>query len=211
MWTGKKRQRFSNKQGITLSELVVASVIITVIMVGVVSVDYASRRIQKTAFLESQTSMKASAAMLMLTKNALSAVGDSSNYGIVYDDLGTDTGICFRHDTDLNPGDYSGDTWICFAHGTSNDLKYCDGLAAPSILCGGSGLPDDTDILELAGPGFFQIHKDEEGRLESIDFTLETVAYQGEAEDIYENPKTVITSSVSPVGAVYAQQILVGP
>jgi len=204
MWTGKIKQIRFSQSALTLSELVVSSVIITVIMVGAVSVDFASRRIQKTAFQESQVSMRSSAAMIELMRAASNAIGDPFDPGIYYDETGYRCAICFRYDADSQPGDYSGDLWNCFLAGSNNDLWSCPDQPAYDTHCPDTG---DKIILELdpdLKSEFFQVIKDGDDKVESIEFTLISRHDQTQESDMFDNPAIETRSSVSPSSALDA-------
>ncbi|NTV28883.1 MAG: hypothetical protein HGA80_02260 [Candidatus Omnitrophica bacterium] len=106
-------------RGITLSELLIATLIVSIMVVGIGSTNFAVHRMDK----DSHRSAALSIQMLSLAENfrkaAESATGDRNDPGVLINNTGTVANyICFRQDVQPpgvpTPADYSDDTWQCF-------------------------------------------------------------------------------------------------
>jgi len=91
--------------GMTLTELLVSTALIGIVMLGVVSVEYASKRSQENMSRKSIVTTRTSAMLLHIVKNAALAVGDVIDVGIR---IRTTGGInsryaCFRQDIPQTP------------------------------------------------------------------------------------------------------------
>ncbi len=106
-----------NESAVTLLELILSSILVGVVILGVVSIDFAIRRNQQTTSRSSILAMQTSAVMLRITKEASLAIGYESNPGIA---VNADPSIklCIRKEdnTPSTPGDYTDDTWFCFQY-----------------------------------------------------------------------------------------------
>ena len=134
----------------TLTELIVASVIIGIVMVGIVSIDFALRRSHLGTSRNSLLSMQTSHMLLEISKDAQLATGDQTNPGIdIQPPLGPPPyTLCIRRENPaappLTPADYSDDQWVCYSHDTvTNRLYKCIDPNNPVVCTGG---PGDTDL-----------------------------------------------------------------
>lgn len=129
-------------KSITLTELIISTAMIGIVMLGMASVDYAIRQAQITTSKKAQLAMRVGAMLITVAKNAALATGVSSDTGIRINPaspIGTpenNSYACFRQDvndtaitdipnSDVNcsnstlksrntPGDFTDDCWICF-------------------------------------------------------------------------------------------------
>jgi hypothetical protein len=181
-----------NKQAITLIELLVATISVSIIMLGVVSIDQALRQSHKSTSRNSLVSMRTSAMMLNITKVAQGATGDKSSQGI---DLSLANTLCVRNEVAVSPtpGDYTDDRWICYTK-SSFDLLMCTGLVSPQVCAG-------TSIGQLVNITFTWV--DQPGSTGSGDFYLEvtiTNRYDPAAtKDTFDNPEIILTTRISPL------------
>ncbi|MCD4779384.1 MAG: prepilin-type N-terminal cleavage/methylation domain-containing protein [Candidatus Omnitrophica bacterium] len=191
-----------NKKGLTLTELIVATVMIAIVMVGVAAFTFAVKSIQGTSRKASITSMRLAAVMSKLRKDAMLAVGDINNLGIVSNNTGDDRGLCFRHDADNDPATYTGDQWVCYVtYGTGDTgLRVCEGLASADTDCGQAGPPNDKQLIELTSKNYFSISLDGQGRLAELQITLTARDDSSAVADPLENPEYTLTTKVFPVG-----------
>ena len=212
-FTGSRPWFFrNNKNGITLTELLVASILIGIVMIGVVSFSVSIQQLQNSANRSTLLSMRTMTAMNRLTRDAYLAVGDETDRGIFIRDINPFKSICFRHDTN-DPSSYGDDTYHCYLFETNNNNRrfsacpvkpdltnvppnnaaQCDGVVARNIL-----LTMDPTF----GDVFFQIHEDATNRLESIEFTLQSIFDPDPALTAHPitNPTYSITTRVSPPG-----------
>ena len=191
------------KNAMTLTELLVASILISLIMIGAVSVDYAVRRSRKTISSSTRIATQLSAAMKQITGDAGLAVGDIVSPGIVFDDTLDDINICFRIDTPETPADYSDDTWTCYSQGdsgsghTEQQIYRCTGLGAAlgaNQFCS-SAAGGETFVLETMAIGFFDIPT-----MPDTKITLKRCANNAVAEHPINNPCYELESQISPPG-----------
>ena len=120
----------------TFTELFVATVLMGIVLIGIVSVDFAIRRMQKSVSRETLVTMRTSATILDMAKNAAAMTGDQSNLGFNSNPSLNPDRFCFREDVNssgvLNntPGNYGDDRWICYWQVTTNIYK-CN-MGSPS-------------------------------------------------------------------------------
>lgn len=112
-----------HKNGLTLTELLIASIIIGIVMLGVVSFSYTVTKMEGNTGKATQVKVRAATYMLQIKQDLTVATGDPSNPGIyVHTQFdGTNphaSSVCVRHDID-NPISYADDQWICYHHGSS--------------------------------------------------------------------------------------------
>jgi len=131
-----------NISGLTLAELLITSVIIGIIMLGVVSVDFAIRSNELQQSRTAIVTLKTSTMLKEIELNAMQAVGDFATRCVQLGNITTDATnyICVYRD-DTTPADYSDDYWKCFTrHGTN--LHACT-----RTLASGKGACATTDRI----------------------------------------------------------------
>lgn len=200
------RKRTTERTAMTLTELVIAAILIGFLLIGIVSIDYAIRNAKITASKEGLLVLSLQAAMVDITHAAMSISGEPpTDIGIVK--VGAPNtnlnGVCFRHDTDLTPGSYDNDEWTCYTHGHSLDLYKCTGLKKPlthqHCVTKRSKATYFGQILELENSDFYDLVYDADNRLEYIEFTFTSVTDRAEPRnDPIRNPEHTIKTRVSP-------------
>jgi len=114
--------------GLTLVELVVATALVGIVMVGTVSVDYAIRSMRKTTANSASVAIQTSATMTYIANDVAQATGDASDVGIldctqdndetIYPlcDLRDNPTFCIRQDQNGPDAfaDYTDDLWVCY-------------------------------------------------------------------------------------------------
>jgi len=189
-------------QGMTLTELLIASILVGIIMAGAVSVDFAIRRGRKNMADGAKIAMELNAAMLQMTRDAMAATGDASSPGIVSDDTGAIFNICFRYDANMTPNSYADDEWICYSQDTTQKIiRRCIQTAASGPLGGESACPAGSERItqmrsDYASPFFAVIQTG--GEIDRIHFSLSTCADPSQAENPITNPCQSVTSSINP-------------
>lgn len=131
-----KRNPLITNHGMTLTELIVSGILISIMMVTVVSFNFAMKNLQKSTGDATLLEIEATAIITRFTTDASMAIGDSTDPGIIVS-TGADW-IGFRIDLDNTPGDYTDDSWRIYEKGTVMDpyiLSYCTDL--PASLPGG--------------------------------------------------------------------------
>ena len=108
--------------GLTLTELVIASLLVGIVSLGIFSVDYALRGSRNAASDDALLAMRTWAAMEHITKNAKLAVGNVNSVGVAA--VQGSNYLCFRQDVVSTPSDFSDDIWRCYS-GISNNIHTC--------------------------------------------------------------------------------------
>lgn len=99
-----------NKRGVTLTELIIAAVLVTVVMAGVYSTDIGLRRINKQLTDEATAAIELVPMMNHIMNNALKIEGSPSDYGMCIDgqatvpicNAGAPYTFCFRATSEGN-------------------------------------------------------------------------------------------------------------
>ncbi len=109
-----------SSDGLTLSELIITTFIVSIMIVGIMSTDFAIRRMDRDSHRDTALSMQMLALAENFRQSALSANGDKNDPGILIDNSSTNANyICFRHDIKPpgtpTPNDYTDDNFECFS------------------------------------------------------------------------------------------------
>lgn len=190
------------KNGLTFTELLVASILIGIVMIGIASFSFVVKQIQGATNRSALLSMRLGGAINYIRRDALLAVGDPSSPGIDTYSAGADRSICFRHDTN-NPASYADDTWVCYYYGPpANVLKRCDNpiIRPPTTNGQCDAAPDVRQFIFLSNIDFFSIVNDGNGRLDYIEITLTSRYDSGNPAHPVNNPEHTLTTRVSPPG-----------
>ncbi len=101
----------------TLVELILAAVIVSIVVAGVFSAEYALRRMNESGAKDVNVNIqvKSIAEAVRGTMRTLHGdlTGACSNHGIYANDSSDNT-VCFRHDFGSTPGVYTDDKWTCY-------------------------------------------------------------------------------------------------
>lgn len=148
----------NNSKGLTLTELLVSTILIGIVMSGVTAFNYTVKSIEdansKAAIVES----RATSLLAFLRRDIERAVGTRNNHGIRGGQYGNWNTLCLRHDNAMTPDDFLDDDWICYQHGSSEQLHritnpeyfnlsnptgrhYLTDPTLPTGRCGSSGQP----------------------------------------------------------------------
>lgn len=203
----RKESRKRYNRGITLTELLVASIMIGIVMIGVASFSTTVIRLQSSTDKTVILSMRAKAAMAQLTQDAQLATGDITNLGVRADPNGGGSpkrSICFRVDALETPENYGDDSWSCYFVENQLILWKCAYPTNPSDVpvnnankCDGAGTK--KKLLDLTDKEYYQIVNDGDGRLQYVKFSLSTIFDSALAVDPVTNPKYTLTTQVSPL------------
>ena len=138
------KSRRQNKTGLTLTELLVATILMGIVMLGIVSVDFGIKQMTKKISQTALLKMYTSSVLQRIAQDAASMTGDWPGGPC---DLGFQTQgpsrFFFRQDIDssgaLNntPGDCSDDSWICYDLSGTN-IRRCN-KNNPNGACPGGG------------------------------------------------------------------------
>lgn len=103
----------TNSDGLTLTELLVATVIIGVVMIGVAAFSLGIKQMQTSTGLVTILETQLMTAMADIEKNATLAIGYADNPGMVANAAAPPEYFSFRKDTNT-PADFSDDVWIIY-------------------------------------------------------------------------------------------------
>ena len=217
----------TNTRGLTLTELLVTSMIVGMIMLGVVTADLAVRQAEQGSSRGALTSMRLSSMMTHITRNAYLAVGNSTNLGIIISavqgvDLITDPSnnvnyICIRQDISNSPDDFSNDQWVCYTRITNAGVTNLYTCTKPPPAVPSNCTNADTNLGQITSDSFgnsitsaaalidplrpkFVIDDTVGSQSMYFEITLRSLYDTSKAEDRLDNPRIQMTSRVSPDG-----------
>lgn len=210
---------FQDKNAVTLTELLVGTILIGLVMVGIAAFSNAVKQIHSSTDKSTILAMRTAFALKQMSSDAFLAVGsnllaaDSSSAclpdcGLVYDDTDNQRSICFRQDADGNPISYANDIWICYFKGGNNVIERCEGTPVGNIppanfgQCSANPAVVTAYDYQLIQDDFFEIVRDVNGRLEYVEITLTTRTDPDPANPAHpmDNPEYTLTTRVSPPG-----------
>jgi len=202
-----------NKRGLSLTELLVASVVIGIVMVGVASFSSGVKTIQDSTSKSSILSMRAAGAMAHMKKDASLTVGDSDSPGVFTDIDAPYRIICFRHDTDEDPYSYTNDTWVCYSRNdTTSQIDKCVEMTTAQrpvdSICPAGFKVTTFRYRTSPGVAFYALGGDTNSNdqidpgetLEYIEIRLTTVYNAAAAVHPVKNPEHTSITRVSPPG-----------
>ena len=207
------------QNGLTLAELLITTMIIGIVMIGIVSVDYAVRSSDQQQSRTSLVSLRTSAALEDIVTTATQAFGDSATRCIQMGNLTTDNTnyICVYRDSG-SPAVYSDDSWQCYTRRSTDVHKCTRSLASDKGACAaadpviGTVTIDtfdapDTPVFVATSPDFyFQITL--KSRFDPTKPTpgagaVDTAGAKYSvaiAQEFMTNPKVKLTAKVAPIG-----------
>ncbi len=191
--------RPDDNKGISLTELIVATVAVGVIMVGVVSVDQAMRQSHQGTSRNALVSMKTSAIMLHITKNVQLTNGYRTESGSI-DGIRTNIAntLCVRKEdpSNITPGNYSDDVWACYTLNGTN-MNFCQSAAGGAAAACGAGT-----VLGTATSFTVQLSNDSDpvtGQF-YVEITVINRFDPAAGKNTFDNPEITLTSRISPPG-----------
>ena len=117
------KSRIGSKQGLSLIELIIASVMVGICLLGILGVDFAIRGSRQSAASDARLAMQTWATVTHITSNAKQAVGNATDMGIKADEL--NNYLCVRHNQTQDP---SNDIWVCYSK-FANQIHTCERAA----------------------------------------------------------------------------------
>ncbi len=196
-----------SKSGLTLTELIVASVLVGIIMVGIVSFNFAMKRLEDTSSSTAILASKAAAFMSIIKKDAQKAVGNLTDNGVMTDG---NTTICFRHDVASTPSDYTDDQWVCYNHSGAapRAVSRHENVTAPipctsPVNCTAQDSRTMSNLIELETDVFFSVPGGcgactSGNTMEHIDITFTAIRDGNDPSDPLRNPTITLTTKVNP-------------
>jgi Tfp pilus assembly protein PilW len=200
-------QKLYKLSGISLTELLVSSILIGVVMTGVMGFSYAIKAIEQTSDAKSQATIRATSIMSFMRRDASLAVGNPNDPGVTTwaTNAPAISSICFRHDVNETPFNYTDDDWVCYAHNAAFLLFRCVHSAAGHVMVDNPGLPCTTMAQCCTNSG----EEFEVGQLDpnaydlSVPDTFYTVTGNVERIDLH-----VTTTEVDTGGGAFADPVI---
>ncbi len=211
-----------NQRGLTLAELLVTTMIVGVIMIGMVSVDYAIRSNDQQQSRAALATLRTAATLQDIVATATQAFGDMSTRCVQMANLTTDATnyICIYRDFGT-PVDYSDDSWQCYTRHVNNLHKCTRTLASGKGACANTSpivgtvtidtfSAPDTPIFITTSPNFyFQVtiknRYDPTRPVPGVGAASPSTAEYADviAQEYQTNPKVKLTANVAPAGCGY--------
>ena len=206
IFSGHIKSSLKENKGITLTELIVASVMIGIVMIGVSSFGLTIKKLQSSTNSSALLSMKAKTIMARMSVDALATIGDVPDPGYVTSGGGPDVSICFRHDVNTTPSLYTDDEWTCYYRDAQNILSLCTVPTVPGNVppsndgeCDGSGTRNE--LIDMTQADFYDIFEvGIDNRLEYFDLHISAIYDNTTAMDPITNPEYFVSTRISPPG-----------
>jgi prepilin-type N-terminal cleavage/methylation domain-containing protein len=208
----------SNRKGLSLVELLITTSIVGMIMLGMVSIDYALRTNDRQQLRASLVSMRASAMMFDITSEASQAFGDVATQCIQINNITQNNNnyICIYRDINSTPSDMTDDRWTCYNR-RQEELHKCTFTVGqgPGACVGGStgdrvigevtgdifDAPDMPSVFTDSTTKTFYFNITIKTRYDPTDPNLNSAEYRDNiAQEYLINPKIKVSSQVVPVG-----------
>lgn len=211
-----KYTHLNNRKGVTLTELIVSSVLVGIIMIGVVSFNFAMKRIEESSSRISILSANAATFLSMIKKDAMKATGYIDDSGVRTFQSGGNRCICFRHDEDDDPNDYDGDVWKCYLKGgndyvtrkTFGNTHGNGAIPTNTGSCGSAGggaqlmrnliAIDSTEFYNVPG-GCGTCAAGTQNLMEYIEINFTAIYDPASGYDPLNNPTVDIRTRVNPI------------
>ncbi len=199
----------------TLTELIIASVLVGIVTLGLIAAEQAIRMSRQSSNRDAQISAQMQAAMIKLSKDASFTVGDSLDSGIYQSSLGNNRAICFRQaQGDANT--YTDDSWSCWTIDTTSGLLLSC-LPAPQIPVDDcTGNASEIEWVTLTNKTFYSVFDDAtpnpaiilpaapwyitNSGISYIQIDLTSRFNPAVNEHPIENPEYALTTRISPPG-----------
>lgn len=201
----------------TLTELIIASVLVGVVTLGLIAAEQTVRMSRQSSHRDAQVSAQLQSAMIKLTRDASLTVGDAIDTGIYQYSSGNDRTICFRQAAgDANS--YSDDVWNCWwadVSSAAGTLTSCGNLVNPLTTC--AGQPSQFDWVRLKFEGsyttFYSVSDETQTvitpanpwyilstKISYINLDLRSRFNPDISAHPIENPDYILTGRISPSG-----------
>ncbi|MBZ0165740.1 MAG: hypothetical protein K8I00_02960 [Candidatus Omnitrophica bacterium] len=194
--------RIENPYGLTLTELLIAAVMVSIVMAGLAVFSTSMKQMMNTSQTTRYTDMKLAAVMKAIRKDAELAIGDPTDPGIIAVSASPKNGICFRQDTMQTPSDYTDDVWACwYHHSSSPGMRRCYNVPRVNVPTDSNAKCDSAastrDYFELDNAEFYTVTNNPQGQFQSV--TIHLTAHDTRiAADALENPSKSIIARISP-------------
>ncbi|MBP9854709.1 MAG: prepilin-type N-terminal cleavage/methylation domain-containing protein [Candidatus Omnitrophica bacterium] len=197
--------KINNSDGLSLTELLIASVIIGIMMTGIGVFSVSVKQLQGASETTMYTNMKLTALIKTLRMDAERAIGDPLDPGILsYTAADTSfDSICFRQDTANTPDIYTDDIWVCWYIPLTppGNILRCFEVDPSNVpvdsLADCNSAVETREYFELDNPTFYSLVRDADNRIEYITITL-TAHNTDHPLHVVKNPSVTMTTKISP-------------
>ncbi len=132
--------KLQNNKGITLIEIIVASIIAMTVLASLASMDYAVRMMYKNRGSRGMLSVETTSILLHMARNIQLARSDATFTGIEIS--GGGTALSILQDKNETPQNYADDPWVCYELKDAG-IEFCTAkgscMAAADTVTLGSG------------------------------------------------------------------------
>ena len=203
----------------TLTELIVASILVVIVITGALSADFAIRTWHKRIEQRTLIQLDLARAMEQILQDGMLTIGEgvceidagdpncttdaddthwSNNSALAYWNLDDERFICFKNDPDITTAD--DEIFRYYLIDDKGDGSYT--LSHRELTINNGALTTlDKNFIILTSNIFFTVEKDpSNGRITSINIYLETRPDPSEAEDPLKNPTYSLETSFMPAG-----------
>jgi hypothetical protein len=182
-----------HSQAITLTELLVATVIVGIIMMGIISTDYAVRKHSQGYANEAQLHLDTRATLAHIRNNAVAAEGTGQALGVRISSMANDNTnyFCFQRnlaDPLAAPPNYK---WFCYTR-TGTKIRFCGNKDSAGSCSSSDGI---IGTVVSDGNGFSVSNPSFNANTFAITITNRTNPATDKSDT---NPQVSLTLSVSP-------------
>lgn len=187
----------------TLTELIVATTVIGIVMLGVFAVDYAIRSTRSNAAKNNLVSLQAASALLEITQAVKNTTGQRWD-GVsqqplqegLFASAASPITLCTRYDFDNEPSTFTGDRWKCFQQTATNEIYRCAVNSYLNLPCGTT----TTNLLikKPTATPFYIISRDATGSLNHVTITIDSRANPDQPENKMTNPQFILSADIYP-------------
>jgi len=200
--------------GMTLAELMIASMLLGLVLIGIAAVGYSINSVQEGASREQTMAGKTQGSIFHVARNLLRTSGystspgmsspDSTAEGLWYASNASGQYICLRRESGI-PGNPTDDDRICYSrtlNGTlsspNKTLMYC--LLAVTDPVGFCDNSDSATIalVNLTNDDWYSIVRDSDGNVDYIELKFESIYDANSSSDAMLNPTYQMTTRISP-------------
>ncbi len=196
----------SNK-GMTLTELIVSSILVGIVMVGIASFSSAIKQIQTTNEKSTLLEIRTAAAINHIRRSAVQAVGYQDDPGIITSATGASPAyFSFRQDRNNTPNNFSDDTWVIYSDGGIAGRMYTctqDATAGPvpnSGIGGGCAIATNLTLLQnISTISYSRVTDDASSNLNLyFEINLTTMDDISKPYHPVNNPKYTVNTRIIP-------------
>ncbi|MBF0531809.1 MAG: prepilin-type N-terminal cleavage/methylation domain-containing protein [Candidatus Omnitrophica bacterium] len=198
-----------SSNALTLIELLVASILVGIVMLGIVSFSQTMKQMHVTTQRSAVPAARVAAALAQITADAHTAIGNAADPGICvnaancldfsnYTDL-----LCFRR---ANPAGNPTD-WVCYQRDNQNRIWRCPVALGGVLQCAAEAGAYAKPFLQTStNAPFYTIVNTTTSTDTSVSktfyltLTLTTREFPGQAVDPMQNPEVSLETNVTPYG-----------